>query len=197
MRKLLSSSLVAAVVVFGLSAPGSAEGLKRNVGVGLDHAVSVDPFGLIGAFGGILNLQYEHRMNKEHSWAGRVGFGGQGFGPGNSYSNIALGAEYRFWIEKHGIQGWYWGPDAAINILSITVKDPFYGTTASSSGLAIMIGAEGGYQYVFEGGFMLDGALGAGLTFGSLKAKVGAYEFTVPISGFGIYLRGGIGYAWK
>jgi len=177
--------------------PAAHADLKPNVGVGLEKAVSVDPFGLVGAFGGVLNLQYEQRMNKQHSWAGRLGFGGQDFGPGNTYSTIAFGGIYKFWIEKHSIQGWYWGPDAGISILSIKVRDPFGGTTASSSGVAFTIGAEGGYQYVFDGGFMLDGALGAGLTFGSLTAKVGNYSFTLPISGFGFYLRGGIGYAWK
>jgi len=137
------------------------------------------------------------RRSADSSIALRLDFGGQDFGPYNSFSAFGVGGMYRMWPDKTAMREWYWGPAASLNFLSISLKDPFFGTTGSSSGVALGIGAEGGYQYIFPSGFLLDGSAGLRLVFGSLKASVGSYSVTVPLNGFGFYLRGGVGYAWK
>lgn len=165
--------------------------------------VSLNPFGLVGTFGGLLDVQYEFRRTKQQSIALRADFGGQSWGAYNSFSAFGVGGMWRMWPNKSALNEWYWGPAASLNFLTITIKDPWLMTSGSSNGVALGVGIEGGYQYIaprggpLPEGLLLDGGLGLRLVFGSLKAKVGNYSVTAPLSGFGFFLRGGIGYAWK
>jgi len=176
------------------AAPAAAE---QRGGPRGDKAVSMNPIGLLGTFGGLLDLQYEMRRSADNSIALRADIGGQSWGAYNSYTAFGVGGMYRMWPGKKALREWYWGPAASVNFLSITVQDPRGVTSNSSSGVAVGIGAEGGYQYIFPSGILLDGSLGLRLVIGSLKASVGNYSSTVPLSGLGFFLRGGVGYAWK
>jgi hypothetical protein len=183
---------IVAVMAIAWVSPATAE---RQPKVDVDKAITGEPLGLL--FNGVLSGQYEMQMSDKNSLAFRGGIGGKSFGTDASYFTFMAGGMYRFWPMERVMQEWYWGPTAGIFIMSIDVKNPINGTTETSTGFGLGLGAEGGYQYIFPSGFTLDGAIGLQLVFGSLSAGSGSYEVTVPMSGLYPYLRAGIGYAWK
>jgi len=191
------------VIALGVAAAGQPVHAAGRGNPGERNAVSLNPFGLISFFGALLDVQYEMRRTMDSSIAFRAGIGGRDFGPYNSFTAFGVGGMYRMWPQKTALQGFYWGPSAAVSVLSISIENPSSRTSASSTGLALGIGAEAGYQHIFHAssgmpeGFLLDGSFGLRFTFGSLGASAGGYSVTVPWSGLDYYLRGGIGYAWR
>jgi hypothetical protein len=56
---------------------------------------------------------------------------------------------------------------------------------------------EGGYQWMWDGGFVIDLGIGIAYRMGTVKAKAGNYEDEANVSGAGFSGRLGFGYAWK
>ena len=158
-----------------------------------NDAVSVNPLSLIF---GLISGNYEHKLKPDASITGAVNYWSLSFAD-YSWTAIGVGAGYRMYFKPVAPDGWYWEP--RVDLESVSEKVDYtalgYGSATGSAfffGPGVMIGR----QWVWEGGFLIDLAIGASYTIGSLDVSVGPYTQSVSLSGFGPSGKFSLGYAW-
>jgi hypothetical protein len=97
---------------------------------------------------GIYNLGYERMIGSSFGIRPRASYVGWS-GAGANF--FALGGDLFWHPMGRGIEGWYIGPR----------YDVWMATTKGASGMMQFVGAMGGYNFVYPGGFIVDIGLGA------------------------------------
>jgi len=163
-------------------------------GLNLQHKqdITINPLSMIF---GLFSAEYERRITPSGSWAVGVSHWGLSVASYKFSSNGVNGA-YRFWPGAHALEGFYIGPIAAIDIAKATVTEPITGQTGSASASLVSVGGLVGYQWVWDGGFLLDLAIGVQDIFGTLEGKAGGTTVKVDVTGVGFAGRFALGYAW-
>jgi hypothetical protein len=146
-----------------------------------ESAVKVNPFAFL--WGSDL-VSYERMITDNSSGIIGVGVGGYNFG-GAKYSNTGAEIQYRRYFEEV-LNGWYAGGFAAYTSGKVEIEGssflPGFGVEDNETKFtSIRIGAKGGYQWIWDSGFLLDLNLGfayskfnydnSDSTFSSLKAS--------------------------
>lgn len=107
-------------------------------------------------------------------------------------SSSALGVDYNIYQKGKKFEGMYIGPSAWLNMVSAEYT-PLLATTTKASGTFIMLGANLGYKWLWDGGFTMGIGTGIGYTVGSLA--VGGEN--APYGGLGLSRFAlDIGYTW-
>jgi hypothetical protein len=141
---------------------------KPNGSGEIDQDIFINPAGLIFGTAGI---GYEHTVGERGSMAGMFSFASHSF-TGQKITMVGGGARYRFWGESdRRLKGLFVGP--ALGVLSIKWSfdsmtiDPYTWQMTSisdtQSALFFTVGAEGGYQWVFDNQVLI--ALGLSLNY--------------------------------
>jgi len=187
--KKFTMAVLAAVFAFGAAGRVSAEG----EGSKFNNAISINPLPLVI---GMVDGQYELRLNPSSGLPLRVSYWGWELS-GWKYSRVAVGAAYRMYPKGNALEGLYWGPQAAIAFNKMTYTDDF-DNSASASLTGASVGIEGGNQWIWDSGFLLDLGVSVGYNLQS-KAKVTIngtdYEGTGG-AGIGYGFRLAIGFAF-
>lgn len=166
--------LSAAVMAFSLTA--SAQ----------DNVIKTNPLGL--AFGNF-NATYERVLNEKSSVLGSANFRFGLFGI--DVFTFGLGGAYRFYFthaNKDVPTGFYVNPQVGFSFGSVTEDD-----TVDNNFTTFSVGAELGYQWAWESGFVLD--LGIGPNFTTISGDVDDVGFD-STSGILPSATVAIGYAW-
>lgn len=152
--------------------------------------VSVNPIGLLV---GTLGVTYERAVFDENSFTVGGDLALRGV-PGNAWTILGAHGSYRWWLASpHRLSGWFVGPAAFLYSLTWTYD---YGRTQySASGIYFGGGAEGGFQWVFKNGFLLNAGANLGYMAGSLSAASGT-NVSLPFGGPYFGLLGSVGYAF-
>jgi hypothetical protein len=175
----------------------SSDDFERAVkGEGVDWApenniITAD----LSALYGYLNIHYEKTISRNN------GLGFDGYlhsigGNGWSGSELGVGAEYNWYFQHHALNGWFAGPNASLHLLSASLQYKVSGTQYNSSANAVFIGigGQGGYRWIWDGGFTVDVKLS--LLF-LLGGGVSVNDQIAPGSGFYSSPIGvDLGYAW-
>lgn len=183
--RLKSLALFAAAVttLLPLSVPAVAAS-------GRDQAVTANPVGLLF---GLANVTYEHSLRRDNSWLAGVSFANFGV-VGNSFTAIGAVGAYRFWFDsRRRLNGFYLGPE--LQVLTVNWNYRVTNTDYNASGVMFGGGGQGGHQWVFNNGFVLN--LGASL--GYLAGSVASNVTGAPTLGFGgnyVGLNFGLGVAF-
>ncbi len=178
------------------------------------NSISIDPMAPL--LSPVFPIEYEYTMDKNHTIAGRLGFGGWG-GGGWSTSIFSLGGSYRFFNVIQGLKdnkvtpaGLWFGPALDLMVVSssftyttlewdptifnyrtVTVKD-------SGSSVFFSISGEAGYEWLFKDAFgkgihlTVSPSLHLGYTIGSLDLG----SSSLAMGGFGIALGTSVGVAF-
>ncbi len=149
-----------------------------------DHVMKTNPIGL--AFGNI-NVTYEHILNEKSSLHSSINYQYSLLGVKVNSFGVEGGYRYYFTHSKKDVpSGFYIQPQAAFT----AGKDE---TDTSYS--ALRFGAEVGYQFAFESGFVLD--LGLGPYFTNLFGDYADTDFDVDGSFLVLpSITIAVGYAW-
>jgi hypothetical protein len=153
------------------------------------NAISIDPLSFL--IGGSLFATYEYQLSATNSLTVMGGYYGHnygGYGYDWSYTEISIGASYRWYLKlfddkKKPIEGLSAGPFALVTIASSSSS---WSGFSEVSGTYFTIGAEVAYKWNFDNWFV------------EPIIRIG---FPVSkISGFSDYRTGGggvnVGYAW-
>jgi len=171
----------------GIAAPAGAE--EGNWG----NAASINPLPLII---GMVDGQYEMRLNSGASLPLRLSYWGWDLSSWK-YTRIAVGGAYRMFSDKKALEGLYWGPQAAFNYNKATYTDVF-SNSADVTVMGIGVGVEGGKQWIWKGGFLVDLGASVGYNLQSdAVVKVNGTEYKASGgAGIGFGFRLGLGFAW-
>lgn len=149
-----------------------------------ESAIKVNPFAYL--WGSDL-VSYERMITDNSSGVIGVGIGGYNFG-GAKYTNTGAELQYRYYFDEV-LNGWYAGGLAAYTSGKVKLENiptiPMPGFSSSSENetkfTSLRIGIKGGYQWIWDSGFLLDLNLGfahttfnydnSGSAFSSLKAS--------------------------
>jgi len=167
----------------------------RHSAPSVDKAISLN---ILGALYGTLGLTYEQMLSRENSFTAGLDYAGRGIA-GNSFTILGAHGSYRWWFEQpRAMSGFFAGPAAFI--YNLTWSYDWYNVNnariekQSSGGFFFGAGAEGGYQYVFDNGLLLNGGANLGYLAGGINSAAGG-----PSLGFGgpyLGLLGSVGYAF-
>ncbi len=155
------------------------------------NAVSVNPLALI--FGGI-SANFEHKMNEKSS----ITAGFQYYSSDATFvKSTFLGVEggYRMYFSPVAPDGFYWEPFVSVGSQSIEID--VFGSTGKGSGISFAPGVLVGRQWVWEGGFLIDLAIGGAFYLGGVTVDLGGSSYEGSYSGFGLAGKFALGYAWK
>lgn len=135
------------------------------------NAVKANPLGLVF---GVVSVDYERALNDTQSISANANYldiaGTEAYG---------VGTEYRFYFSNEILKGWHLGPTAGYYSFKEDHKP---------RGHIYAIGAEGGYQWVFDNGFLIDTFANFNYFDASVEAK--------DVRGSTMSLGVSIGYAW-
>lgn len=150
MKNLLSIFSVLALLLFMCPQDAMAQrGGGDSGNTGFDQAIKIGPFGfLFGSY----NATYEHQLKDKSSFV--VGARYSGGVPGlDDFTAFGLNAQYRIYF-KQAIESVYLAPNLsfASNISSIIDDSSFSN---------ISPGVNLGWQWIWDGGFVLDLGIGA------------------------------------
>jgi hypothetical protein len=168
-----------------------------------------DVYANIGGFVyGIASVGYEKAIKSDQSFTIEGSYSSKGDGTLWNWTTIGVGASWRFWlkqlVDEGSLKGVYVGPAVRVQSLTYTydvttvntsVWPYTYGTKKESSGgMFFGGGAQGGYQWIFDNGFLLNGGLEIGFLTGSVSVASGgtALGFGGTYSG----IVGAVGYAF-
>ena len=152
--------------------------------------ITVNPLGL--AFG-LGNLSYERSVNMSQSWLVGGNFGGYGVAD-NKLAIFGLTAAYRWWSsDVRRMDGWFVGPE--LKYEGVTWTYTVAGSNYSANGGYIGGGVQGGYQWIFNGGFTLNLGLNYDYLAGSISSNVSGAP-TINFGGAGAGANLGLGYAF-
>ena len=144
--------------------------------------ITVNPIGLVF---GLVTVEYEKAVSAKNSFTIRGNFLSRDLG-GLEATIFGAGGSYRFFPKKLAPSGLYYGP--SVDVVYAKAKSSWN----SASGVFFFLGGDGGYKWIFKGGFVVDAGISAGFSFG--KVEVGSTE--LDYGGFTLGLRLGLGYAW-
>lgn len=163
-------------------------------GLNLQHHqdITINPLSMIF---GLFSAQYERRISPSGSWALGASYWGLSVAS-YEFTSIGVNGAYRFWPGSHALEGFYVGPIAAFDSASATVTEPFSGQKGEASAALFSLGGLVGYQWVWDGGFLIDLAIGVQDVFGTLEGKAGNTTVKVDVTGVGFAGRFALGYAW-
>ena len=151
-------------VVFGVMMTGQAQdGAPQHKSV-----IKVNPLGL--AFGNF-NATYEGVLNGKSSIVGQANFRDQLFGVDVSIFGAGLG--YRYYITNKNLpapEGFYVQPQVSVLFGSVNDDDE-----VDANFTTFGVGAELGYQWVWDSGFVLD--LGIGPMYTNISGDVDEVSF--------------------
>jgi hypothetical protein len=181
------------VGVMALSSAALAKKSKGSSGRKNVNAVSGDVFiNPLGLLFGVLNAGYEGKLANNQSWTAQGLFSGRGIGDW-SYTMMGVGGSWRFYFdEDKPMQTLFVGPMAEIVNFSFGYKilDKHYNSSSTMLG----VGAEGGYQWIFDNGFVITPMLQLVYLAGTVNLESGAPA--VPFGGVGLGLGLSVGYAF-
>jgi hypothetical protein len=144
--------------------------------------ITVNPVGLVF---GLLTVEYEKALSEKNSFTIRGNFLSRDIGDIDT-TIFGAGGSYRFFPKKVAPSGLYYGPSA--DVVYAKAKSG----SASASGVFFFVGGDGGYKWIFKGGFVVDAGVSVGFYFGKLEVGYTELDF----GGFTLGLRLGLGYAW-
>lgn len=170
---------------------------RRQSPASVDQDVSLN---VLGALYGTLGITYEKRVGADNSFTVGGDWASRGMA-GNTFTILGAHGSYRWWFDQpRALSGWFVGPAAFLYNLSWSYDYPTWNgatwktTTQTAGGMFFGAGAEGGYQYIFDNHFLLNGGLNLGYLAGGISSNAGG-----PSLGFGgtyIGLIGSVGYAF-
>lgn len=145
----------------------------------------------LGAFFGSAQLAYEKAFNEKNSILVAPSFGFFKSG-GFKYTTLGIGGEYRFYFKQDAPQGFYAGPGAGVTFGTVKIEDfTGQGDESKTNITGFSVKGIAGYQWILNGGFVLD--LNAGIQYLNLKFKdddgafaVGAFSGILPALGFSV-----------
>ena len=188
--RILTSLAFAGVLLAVVAGPVRADSAPVTDKTNL---ISANPLPLIW---GEFDLNGEHKMNEKSSITAAFSYWSLSFA-NYSWTAIGVGGGYRMYFSPVAPDGFYWEPRVDVATVSLKIDYSILGLgTATGSGIVFSPGAVVGRQWVWEGGFFIDLAIGAGIGIGSVEATVGPYTQKASLSGFGLKGRFALGYAW-
>lgn len=177
-------------LVFGLGSKGYAQ--EKGIG-----SVNL----LLGLVSGILNVEYDHKLNPDTSVAGRILYWGYKTGDWK-WSAFGAGASYRLYQKKEAMKGLYYGPSVDILTLSAEYTWTDYTwvgwtlvpeeKTEKADSLFITLAGDTGYRWVFKNQITIDLGVGFGYTTGSITIA----GTKIPFGGTVFRTRANVGYAF-
>jgi len=149
MKKLLTTLSILGLML--MMAPDSLQAQRgSDSSSGFEKAVKIGPFGfLFGSY----NATFEKMLNEKSSFVVGGRFSSYSLSS-NDYTAIGLNGQYRLYF-KEAIAGPYLAPSASLGFNSGTVG------TVDETFTNIGIGANIGWQWVADGGFVVDLGIGA------------------------------------
>lgn len=180
----------AALLTFALLAGGIAGAdAAAAPQEGFDRAVSLNPLRLL--FGELAG-QYEQRLTPGSSFA--VGASGSHASVG-SFTSSTLGVlgAWRYYPGRAALRHWYVAPGASLDFGWATDSLD----AAREHGIVFALGAEGGYQWIWPSGFLLDLAAGGVYAWDSGTAGFGSSSVGISDAGIQLTLRCALGWAWR
>lgn len=158
------------------------------------NVVTVNPLGLIF---GLWNARYERALGDSAGIG--LGLNYWGFGLTDwKYSILGGQLDYNFYLEKHALTGWFVGPHLGIQVASISYKwinlITLEETNDTASSVFVNIGGQGGYRWIWNGGFTLALSGSLGYNAGS-SVTIGGVTST-GFGGIGFGAAADIGYAF-
>ena len=140
--------------------------LSNYVGNAQESAIRVNPFALL--WGSDL-VSYERAITDNSSGIVGIGIGGYNMGTAK-YSNTGAELQYRYYFDEV-LNGWYAGGLAAYTSGKVTIDDTPIITgskvtfaESETTFTSLRLGAKGGYQWIWNSGFLLDVNLGMAYT---------------------------------
>lgn len=184
MKKL---TLIIALFILGSSAVFAQDGSSKN------NAFKANPLGLIVGLG---KVNYERKLSE--STSAQLGVSYFSFNnSGDSFSGLGLVPEFRFYVNKNALDGFYVAPFMKYN--NFTVKD---GDSGFQGALNIYrAGAKAGMQWLMgkNENFIIDLAFGGKYSDFNLNVKEGdgdSFDSEDLFEGFSPELHFAIGFAF-
>ncbi|NWJ51868.1 MAG: DUF3575 domain-containing protein [Bacteroidetes bacterium] len=146
----------------------------------------------LSALIGTGSLFYEQKIDDQHSW--QIGFAYMGLRIDNThFSGLAITPEYRIYVKKRSLSGFYVGPYLRYQNYAVT-SDNDKGTYTSFGGGVLF-----GRQLIYKSGFILDMFAGPSYNSGRTKYTSGNGTTNEPgmgIDGFGLRIGMAIGFGF-
>lgn len=132
--------------------------------------ISFEPTGFLS---GAYNIGYEKPLDNTNSIKGFGSFFYYSAGT-ESISGFGAGAQYRYYTENEAPEGFYVGPS---------------GSFSSFEGVSLFsVGGVGGYQWIYEDTYTIDGYVGVDYYLGSydLGSEFDSYSFSGIVPSYGV-----------
>jgi hypothetical protein len=155
-----------------------------------ENTVSVNPLGL--AFGSF-NANWEHKMGPSHALDVAASF----FTYSSGYvktSGFGVGAGYKMWFNPVAFDGWYWEP--RLDVGTFSEKVDILGSTGSASAIGFSPAVVIGREWVWEGGFLIDLAVGLQYYILNLNVDIAGVSYGGGFSGILPTGKFSLGYAF-
>jgi len=161
-----------------------------------ENIIKANPLSILG---GTDLLSFEHKVGDNTSALLGLGYGGFSIG-GAKYTNMGVEVQYRYYFEEC-LKGFYAGGQIGYTSGKVTLDSPSisgYNVVYKSSETnfsSMIVGAKGGYQWVWGSGFSLDLNLGLAynnFTYKSSDAAFSGLQASGVLPNFGF----GLGYAF-
>ena len=159
-----------------------------------DNTVSLNVLGM--AFHRF-SANWEHRITPGGSLDVTAGFLNESVTSGSgkvTTTGMYGGLGYKLYFHPDAFDGWYFEPNASVQ--SISEKVTVLGAEGSGSAIAFAPGVLIGREWVWEGGFLIDFALGIDYTILNLKVKVQGTDYSAGFAGVLPDLKFALGYAF-
>jgi len=167
----------------------ASAGRADDAAEAFDRAVSLNPLRLL--FGELAG-QYEQRLTPSTSFT--AGASGSHAAVG-AYASSTAGvlAAWRYYPGGAALHHWYIAPGASMDFgWSAATPD-----AAREHGMIFALGAEGGYQWIWPSGFLLDLAAGGAYAWDTGTAGFGGSTVGLSDAGIQLILRCALGWAWR
>lgn len=184
MKKVLTSFFI--IAVFGMTGVSAQDAEKKNT-------LKANPMGLIIGLG---KINYERKLGDASSAQLGVSYFSYS-SDGTSFSGLGLLPEYRFYVTKEALDGFYLAPFMKYN--NFTLKNDEEDFKGSLN--AYRFGAKAGFQWLMgkRKSFVMDLAFGGKYSDFNLKVKEGSeddFDNENLFQGFSPELHFAIGYAF-